>query len=58
MVVEPWLRRRVAAPQRGAPEASRSPSARLEEAVGLTRAIDLEVVEAGIAPLAEIRPAT
>jgi GTPase len=58
MVIEPWLRRRSAAPQRGCPEPSRSPTARLEEAVGLTRAIDLDVVEAGIAPLADIRPAT
>jgi GTPase len=58
MVVEPWLRRRAVAPQPGSTEAARSPSARLEEAVGLTRAIDLDVVEAGIAPLAEIRPAT
>ena len=33
-------------------------AARLDEAVGLARAIDLEVVEAGIAPLADIRPAT
>jgi GTPase len=58
MVVEPWLRRRAPASQPGSPEPARSPAARLEEAVGLTRAIDLEVVEAGIAPLAEIRPAT
>src|SRR5262252_3622641 len=58
MVVEPWLRRRASVPQPGSPEPARSPSACLEEAVGLTRAIDLEVVEAGIAPLAEIRPAT
>jgi GTP-binding protein HflX len=36
----------------------RSPQARLEEAVGLARAIDLEVVEAGIAPLTTTRPAT
>ncbi|HXF88360.1 MAG TPA: GTPase HflX [Xanthobacteraceae bacterium] len=36
----------------------RSPQARLEEAVGLARAIDLEVLEAGIAPLTTIRPAT
>jgi GTP-binding protein HflX len=36
----------------------RPPQARLDEAVGLARAIDLDVVEAGIAPLAEIRPAT
>ena len=36
----------------------RAPAARLDEAVGLARAIDLEVVSSGIAPLAEIRPAT
>src|ERR1700731_839480 len=58
MVIEPWLRRRAAAPRPGVAEPSRSPTARLEEAVGLTRAIDLDVVEAGIATLAEIRPAT
>jgi GTPase len=58
MVVEPWLRRRAVAGQAASAEASRSPAARLEEAVGLTRAIDLEVVEAGLAPLVEIRPAT
>jgi len=36
----------------------RSAAARLDEAVGLARAIELEVVEAGIAPLSEINPAT
>jgi GTP-binding protein HflX len=34
------------------------PSARLEEAVGLARAIDLDVAQAGLVPLGEIRPAT
>jgi GTPase len=58
MVVEPWLRRRPPAGQAVAAEAVRSPAARLDEAVGLARAIDLDVVEAGIAPLGEIRPAT
>jgi hypothetical protein len=29
----------------------RAPAARLEEAVGLARAIDLDVAEAGIVPL-------
>src|SRR4051812_35458559 len=38
--------------------ALRSPEARLEEAVGLARAIDLNVVASGIAPLGGIRPAT
>jgi GTPase len=36
----------------------RSPQARLEEATGLARAIDLDVVEAGLVPLNDIRPAT
>jgi GTP-binding protein HflX len=57
MVVEPWLRRRPAVARADGGE-SRSPDARLEEAVGLARAIDLDVVEAGLAPLSEIRPAT
>jgi GTP-binding protein HflX len=57
MVVEPWLRRRPSALRADGGDA-RSPEARLEEAVGLARAIDLEVVEAGLAPLSEIRPAT
>ena len=38
--------------------ALRSPQARLEEAVGLARAIDLSVASSGIVPLADIRPAT
>ncbi len=36
----------------------RSPEARLEEAVGLTRAIDLDVIEQGVVTLSDIRPAT
>ena len=59
MVVGPYLRRR---PSRGLSarpaDGERSPEARLEEAVGLAGAIDLHVVEEGIAPLGEIRPAT
>jgi GTP-binding protein HflX len=59
MVVGPYLRRR---PQKGATSrvdaTERAPAARLEEAVGLASAIDLEVVEAGLAPLTEVRPAT
>jgi GTP-binding protein HflX len=38
--------------------AQRSPEARLEEAVGLARAIDLEIVRAEVVRLAEPRPAT
>jgi GTPase len=41
-----------------APADTRTPEARLEEAVGLARAIDLTVVEAGLVTLNDIRPAT
>jgi len=37
---------------------TRTPSLRLDEAVGLARAIDLNVVSAGILPVGAIRPAT
>ncbi len=53
-VITPALSRRA---QRGTPE-RRSPEARLEEAVGLAAAIELDVVYSGLAPLSEIRPAT
>jgi GTP-binding protein HflX len=58
-VIEPDLRSRApaAAGARGK-AVLRSPEARLEEAVGLARAIDLNVVASGIAPLGGIRPAT
>jgi GTP-binding protein HflX len=36
----------------------RSAQAKLDEAVGLARAIDLDVLESGIVPVSEIRPAT
>ena len=39
-------------------EAARDSEARLEEATGLARAIDLTIVDALIAPVAQIRPAT
>ena len=45
-------------PDTGAPLENRAASARLEEAVGLAAAIDLEVVDALIAPIARPRPAT
>src|SRR5262245_6839135 len=59
MVVGPYLRRRggAASPAR-ADDAARTDAARLDEAIGLAAAIDLEVIESGIAPLTEIRPAT
>src|ERR1700732_1100209 len=37
---------------------SRAPAARLEEAVGLARAINLEVLDSGLVAIAELRPAT
>lgn len=59
LVIGPYKRVR-----RGDPDATtvahgvRNPEARLEEAAGLARAIDLTVAEAVLAPLSEIRPAT
>jgi GTP-binding protein HflX len=59
LVIGPYKRAR-----RGDPDAPttshgiRNPDARLEEAIGLARAIDLTVAEAVVAPLSEIRPAT
>ena len=59
LVIGPYKRAR-----RGDPDAPamvhgiRNPDARLEEAVGLARAIDLTVTEAVVAPLSDIRPAT
>ena len=60
MVIGPYLRTR---PQRDAagvvmPSTERSSQARLDEITGLARAIDLNVVNAGIVSLTEIRPAT
>src|SRR3954462_632140 len=57
MVVGPYLRRRAARGHASAADIERAPEARLDEAVGLAAAIDLDVVESGIAPLSEIRPA-
>jgi GTPase len=54
IVITPFRR-----PARGAhPEGQRPPAARLEEAAGLARAIDLDVVASGLVALSEIRPAT
>jgi GTPase len=57
VVIEPWIK---AAPHRGGGGRAgvRSPEARLEEAVGLARAIDLTVVQAGLVTISDIRPAT
>jgi GTP-binding protein HflX len=53
IVIVPYVRRRASARETG-----RGIEARLEEAVGLARAIDLQVVNAGVVPLAAVRPAT
>ena len=57
IVIEPWVK---ASPRRnvGAQASTRTPEARLEEAVGLARAIDLTIVQAGLVTLNDIRPAT
>jgi GTP-binding protein HflX len=57
IVVGPY-RRTVPARGAAADTAARTPAARLEEATGLARAIDLEIVHGGIVPIADIRPAT
>jgi GTP-binding protein HflX len=54
LVVGPYLSR----PRPGAEAAGRDPAARLEEAVGLAGAIDLEIVGEIAVALQEVRPAT
>ncbi len=54
LVIEPVLRRAMAR----AAAADRAPAARLDEAVGLARAIDLDVAQSGIVMLGALRPAT
>ena len=56
IVLGPYRRRAQARPSRADNE--RAPAARLEEAIGLARAIDLDVIEVGIVPIGDIRPAT
>jgi len=58
IVIEPWLKSPMRKSAARAPADTRTPEARLEEAVGLARAIDLTVVEAGLVTLNDIRPAT
>jgi GTPase len=53
-VIEPALRSAAA----HASAADRTPQARLDEAIGLTRAIDLDVEQSGIVMLSAVRPAT
>jgi GTPase len=51
LVVEPVLRRTAA-------RADRTPEAKLDEAIGLARAIDLDVEQSGVVTLNALRPAT
>ncbi len=56
LVIGPYLRTRRPEPEAG--PGTRDLEARLDEATGLARAIDLEVTEAVLAPIVQIRPAT
>jgi GTPase len=59
LVIEPWIKN--PSTRHGGGRAAgdtRTPEARLEEAMGLARAIDLNVVEGGIVMLHAIRPPT
>ncbi len=59
IVIEPWIKRAAAREAAvRANNAARTPEARLEETVGLARAIDLNVVQSGLVTLSDIRPAT
>lgn len=53
-MIVPQIKRRAHAVGEG----GRGIEARLEEAVGLARAIDLEVASAGVVPISTVRPAT
>jgi GTP-binding protein HflX len=57
IVIEPWLKQSSRGSSARDADA-RTPQARLDEAVGLARAIDLNVVEQGLVTLNDIRPAT
>ncbi len=58
LVIGPYLRSSARGRPAGAAEPLRDPEARIEEAAGLALAIDLDVVQSGIVPVGEIRPAT
>ena len=59
LVIEPWIKRPTARTggMRAAGE-TRTPEARLEEAMGLARAIALDVVQGGVVMLHAVRPPT
>lgn len=56
IVIGPYLRPRDG--RAGSATSQRAPEARLDEAIGLARAIDLDVVGSGLVTLTTIRPAT
>lgn len=58
VVIGPYLRERRGDAETQAQNHVRDSEARLEEAVGLARAIDLTIAEALVAPISQIRPAT
>ena len=58
IVIEPWLKRDMRTGSPGGQVEMRTPQARLEEAAGLARAIDLNVVQEGLVTLNQVRPAT
>jgi GTP-binding protein HflX len=58
IVIEPFLRRAPPKIKALATHDTRAPATRLDEAVGLARAIDLDVVESGVVALSAITPAT
>ena len=58
IVIGPYLRVRRGEADAQTKDAVRDSEARLEEAKGLARAIDLTVVDALVAPIVQIRPAT
>lgn len=59
LVIGPYLRQRPGGEGAAADSvSSRNVAARLDEAAGLARAIDLDVCEALVAPISQIRPAT
>jgi GTP-binding protein HflX len=59
IVIEPWIKQPPARSDSArALVDARTPEARLQEAVGLAMAIDLNVVQAGLVTLNEVRPAT
>ena len=57
-VIVPILSRHAAGESGASGLHSRSEQARLEEAVGLANAIDLDIVHSGLVPLSKIKPAT